>query len=103
MMAFSVVRMRSRCGGFEQVAVGAVALAFQVIERDEAKGGGVDAVAQAPGFGGPIAEHMAQVTVAVGREDLSPDHPVAEVPTPDHVTRLDRTVKLGLPSGGIRP
>ena len=41
------------------MAVGAVALAFQVIERDEAERGGVDAVAQAPGVGGPVAEHMA--------------------------------------------
>jgi hypothetical protein len=68
------------------VAVGAVTLAFQVIERDEAAGGGVDAVAQAPGSGGPVAEHMAQVAVAVGRADLSPDHQVPEVPAFDHVT-----------------
>src|SRR3984957_12704587 len=31
----------------EELAVGAVALAFQVVDRDKAEGGGVDAVAQA--------------------------------------------------------
>src|SRR5690242_6303445 len=33
---------------------------------------------------------MAQVAAAVGGADLGPDHQVPEIPTPDHVTRLDR-------------
>jgi hypothetical protein len=35
---------------FEKLEVGAAAFAFQVVDRDEAEGGGVDAVAQASGF-----------------------------------------------------
>src|ERR1700753_1768657 len=54
----------SRCtarvvGRFEKLAVGAVALAFQVVDRDEAQGGGVDAVAQGSGFLGTVRERVA--------------------------------------------
>src|ERR1700722_17512736 len=76
--------------GLEERAVGAVALALQVIDRDEPQGGGVDAVAQAPGLGGPVVEYVAQVAVAVGGADLGPEHQVAEVPSLDHVAGLDR-------------
>jgi hypothetical protein len=40
-------------GGLEERTVLAVALAFQVSDADEAQGGGVDAVAQAPASLGP--------------------------------------------------
>ena len=47
-IAFSVVMMRSRCRWRARTACeGAIALALEVVERDEAQRRGVDAVAKA--------------------------------------------------------
>ena len=78
---------RCRC---EKLAVGAVALALEVVERDEAQRRGVDAVAQAARLGRAVGEHVAEVAVPVGRTDLGPDHAVAGVRVLHHVARLDR-------------
>src|SRR5690348_9216564 len=98
-----VVRGALGCGAavvgrLKELPVGAVALAFQVIDGDEAKGGGVDAVAQAAGFPGPVVEHVAQVAAAVGGADLGPGEQHLEVAAPDHVARLDRGGEAG-PAG----
>src|ERR1700733_14808767 len=74
--------------GFEELAVGAVAFAFEVAGRDEAEGGGVDAVAQASGFFRPVVEQVAQVAAAVCGADLGPGYQEAEVAALDHVARL---------------
>jgi hypothetical protein len=48
-------------GQFEERTVLSVALAFQVIDTDEAESGGVDAVAQAAGLLEPVVEHVARL------------------------------------------
>src|SRR5271166_4533032 len=73
-----------------ELAEGAVTLALQVIERDEAQRRGVDAVAHAARLARAVGEHVAKVAVPVRRPDLRPDHAVALVGVLDHVARLDR-------------
>jgi hypothetical protein len=69
---------RKLLGFFEEREQVAVALLFQILDRDEAESCRVDAVAEA-GRGGAVGEDMAEVGVALGGAGLGANHAVGFV------------------------
>src|SRR5580692_1279947 len=63
----------------EQLLVLPVPLSFEGFVRHEAESGRVDAIPQAPLFGRPVVEDVAEVAVTMARADLGAGHAVAPV------------------------
>src|SRR5262249_34830252 len=74
----------------EQLSIGAVALALELIKGNESQGGGVDAIAQSAFLARAVWEDMTEMAVAMTGANLSPNHVMAGVSLLDHIFRLDR-------------
>src|SRR5215831_19270072 len=79
----------------EQLAVAAVPLVFELIQRDEAQRRGIDAVAQAACFARAVRKDMAQMAIAMAGANFRPNHAVGGVFVLDHIFGFDRPGEAG--------
>src|SRR5580698_2860029 len=64
---------------FEEPPVLRVAFSRELVVRNEAQGGRIDAIAQTTSLGRPIVEDMTEMTLTMGRTDLDASDPEAGV------------------------
>src|SRR5512147_1227885 len=85
--------VRGALAGEERLVL-AVALLLQLVGRDEAQRGRVEAVAEA-GRLRPVGEHVAEVGAGVLRADLGAEDPEGDVASLLHVRLIERLREAG--------